>query len=264
MPPRRWVAFADDSGDPGAHGSSHFGYALLVLDSECIPEFVKARTEFRYQNRLWREAKGGNVNRPRFREAIESLEPVLDGGEAFVAACMITKEKYSGPWLNPIEQAPADPTFLRNYLVRKTLELAFDGLEDHSGDLLELVLDRVDYSDEQVLNLRRYLDADFTEFGPFKFPYVTHVTHGDSQYIEGLQVADHFARLAYGVARAVTSVESEHMARLWMRMETVVSGRSFTLAEDARNLILRRTLLREEQEEGGGRRPYTGHPPPPD
>ncbi len=241
MPPRKWVVFADDTGDPGERGSPYFGYALFAVDRVHIPEFTRFRTEFRFQIKLWAEAKGGNVNSPRFRESIECLQPLLDRGRATIAACVIAKARYGGPWLRTTENAPADPTFLRNYLVRKTLELGFDGVDWGDGDSLELVLDRVDYSDRQVLNLRRYLDSDFAELGAFAFPRVTHVTHGDSTYIDGLQVADHLARLSGAIAGGAARLESENLARRWMRIATVIAGRSFTLSSDARGALSRRT-----------------------
>lgn len=242
MPPRRWVVFADDTGDPGSGGSPHFGYAMLVVDRGALGHLVELRTAFRHSVGLYGEAKGGNVNHPRFREALDCLDPLLTGEGALVAACVITKAQYRGPWLDRDGDVPADPNFLRNYLVRKALELAFDGLE-HAESAFELVLDRVDYSDEQVLNLRRYLRGDFAEHGPFPFPRVTHVTHGDSVYIDGLQVADHFARLAYAVASGSAQPASLEIARRHMRAATIVAGRSFTFSTDARDALSRRTQL---------------------
>ena len=241
MAPRRWVAFADDTGDPGAGGSPHFGYAVLVLDREAVTHFVELRTAFRHGAKQYGESKGGNVNHPRFRQALTNMDSLLVADSATVAACMITKERFHGPWLREQGGTPSDPNFLRNYLVRKTLEMAFDGAEYGGDDSFELVLDRVDYSDEQVLNLRRYLRGDFAEHGPFPLPRVTHVTHGDSIYIDGLQVADHFARLAYAVARGNAGAESPRIAERHMRMATIVSGRSFTLSADALNGLARRT-----------------------
>ena len=156
-------------------------------------------------------------------------------------SCTIVKERYRGPWLRGADAAPADPHFLRNYMVRKTLELAFGESRYGSDASLELVLDRVDYSDEQVLNLRRYLNGEFTEYGPFRFPRITHVTHGDSVYIDGLQVADHFARLSYAIARGSARDEALALARRHMTMATIVAGRPFTLLPGARGALARRT-----------------------
>ncbi|MYI82626.1 MAG: hypothetical protein F4056_04720 [Chloroflexi bacterium] len=213
-----------------------------MVDREALSELAELRTAFRYRSGLYGESKGGNVNHPKFREALDCLDPLLTGKSAVVAASVITKARYHGPWLHPDDDVPADPNFLRNYMVRKTLELAFDG-DAYTGGAFELVLDRVDYSDEQVLNLRQYLRGDFAEHGPFPFPRVTHVTHGDSVYIDGLQVADHFARLAYAVASGSVQPESLDIARRFMRVATVVAGRSFTLSADAYNALSRRTQL---------------------
>ena len=237
MARRRWIVFADDTGDPGANGSSHFGYVVFVVDRASMADLVEARTLFRHSAKAYGESKGGDVNQEGFLKALESLATLFDKDCATAAACLITKEHYRGHWLHTRDGKPADPHFLRNYLVRKTLELGFDGATYGAGDSIDLVLDRVDYSDEQVLNLRQYLRGKFTEHGAFGFPWVSHVTHGDSLYVDGLQVADHLARLAYAVASGTAREEASALARRRMRMATVVSGRSFTLADGAQSAL---------------------------
>ena len=243
METRRWIVFADDTGDPGANGSPLFGYAVFAVDRASMANLVEARTLFRHRVGMYREPKGGNVNHERFRQALESLAPLFDEDRVTAAACLIAKERYRGHWLHARDGMPADPHFLRNYLIRKTLELGFDGAPYGVDDSIELVLDRVDYSDRQVLNLREYLRSDFAEHGAFGFPRVSHVTHGDSLYVDGLQIADHLARLAYAVARGTARDEASALARRLMRMATVVSGRSFTLADGARSALGRGTRI---------------------
>lgn len=220
MATRRWIVFADDTGDPGANGSPLFGYAVFVVDRASMADLVEARTLFRHRVEMYREPKGGNVNHERFRQALESLAHLFEEDRVTAAACLIAKDRYRGHWLHARDGMPADPHFLRNYLIRKTLELGFDGAPYGVDDSIELVLDRVDYSDEQVLNLRRYLRSDFAEHGAFGFPRVSHVTHGDSLYVDGLQIADHLARLAYAVARGTARDEASALARrlsVWLR-----------------------------------------------
>ena len=53
------------------------------------------------------------------------------------AAIHLIREHYGGPWLRDGQDAsggaiPADAGYLRNYVVRKGLELLFDGIAGHS------------------------------------------------------------------------------------------------------------------------------------
>jgi len=219
----RWVVFADDAGDPGAAGTSHFGYAMVALRRESFPAFTHARASFRHRERVFGESKSGNVESEHFRRAIDVVSELTKVGEMLVSVSMVDKSHYSGAWLHPVDGKPASATYLRNYVVRKNLEFLFDGMElDRCS--ADLVLDRVDYSDDQIANLRRYLGGEFNGQGHFRYPRITHITHADSIYLEGLQVADHVARLAYRLSSR--GLADSHYAGRFLRVQTILGRRS--------------------------------------
>lgn len=110
---------------------------------------------------------------------------------------------------------------------------------------MDVVLDRVDMSDRQILNLARYLRGDFAEYGLFGFPHPTHVTHADSRYVEGLQVVDHLARLAYAVSAGTATEQQTDLLRDFMRMHSVISSRQFAMRDEAEDGLSR--FARETQ-----------------
>lgn len=220
----RWLVFADDAGDPGEAGTSHFGYAMIAVRREHLPVLTQARAEFRVAERVFGESKSGRIDSERFRKSIQVLADRTGPAELLVATSVIDKSRYGGAWLKPSEGKPAAPIYLRNYVIRKTLEFLFDkvALERCSADL---VLDRVDYSDTQLLNLRRYLGGEFNDQGDFKYPRITHVTHADSIYVEGLQLADHVARMAYYISSR--GLPTDQKVQQYLRIQTILGGRDF-------------------------------------
>ena len=160
----RWLVFADDTGDPGETGTPYFGYALLAVEHKDLSHLIETRARFRVSQSFFAESKKGRVGSAGFDQVISDVSRSVVAGRYRVAAVLIAKDRYSGPWLRPGfdqrgQALPADPTFLRNYLVRKALALLFDGYDESAT--VELVLDRVAVSDEQIINLRDYLKGHF-------------------------------------------------------------------------------------------------------
>lgn len=188
-----------------------------------MARFVERRARFRIEQSAFGEAKGGGLAATKFLNAIEVVREQVLSGELLVACSIIDKSRYRGAWLHATPGSPPSPTFLRNYLVRKTIEFAFDGrLNDRCS--ADLILDRVDYSDEHIRNLRQYLAGKYSHAGGFTIPRITHVTHADSLYVDGLQVADHVMRLAYGVATKPT--QSLQPASGFISMQTILGQAS--------------------------------------
>ena len=225
-----WLLFADDAGDPGLLGTSHFGYAIVGVRRVDMPAFIQARAEFRVATSTYGESKGGNVRSDKFGKAISLVARDSAAGKIAVAASFIAKSKYMGAWLRPSGQSPAAPLYLRNYLIRKTIESLFDGiaLQRSSADL---VLDRVDYSDAQISNLRQYLSGEFNTSGNFLYPRITHITHADSIYVEGLQLADHVARLAYDIMS--NPGHEDQYSSDFLRIQTIIGAKDFEMKRDA-------------------------------
>ena len=232
----RWIVFADDAGAPSPNGSPYFGYALLAVDVRRYSRFVQERAEFRVANGTFNEAKQGAVTSNGFRQVIDHVGRVIERGDAACAAVFINKARYDGYWLQTSDEKPESSHFLRNYIVRKALELVFDGI-DISGATAEVVLDRVRYSVSQVENLRQYLNGNFATYGPFPIPLITDVTHADSLYVEGLQVADHLARLAHRIASRPDELEGEHARLAFLRMCSRLGAQTFEMHLDVLDIV---------------------------
>jgi len=230
----RWYVFADDAGDPHLRGSPHFGYALIAIEQSSLPRFNQARAEFRHEHQVFHEAKKGNPRSQGFQALIAQTAELVADGTLECASTFITKDRYRGPWLLERPGVPASSHFLRNYLIRHSLELLFDHAPAPPEATLELVIDRVRYSTAQVDNLRAYLNGKFNGDGRFNFPYVTDVTHADSQYVEALQVADHVARMAHQiVASRDTSPAQWGNADSFLTICTRIRGGDSTLHPEA-------------------------------
>jgi len=177
-----------------------------------------------------------------------------------VGSCIIRKPHYEGPHLRDAPDVPADPHFLRNFTIRHALEVMFEDVAFSEQDTIEVVLDRVDYNDTQVFNLRDYLNGEYAKEGAFGFPRVRYVTHADSMYVEGLQVANHLAELARRLHNCNPDMLS--LAARFMRIKTLVRSRSFKIdprAEEGRGRKARGKIMK-----AGAGDHISGHPPPPD
>lgn len=234
MPAReRWFVFADDAGNPNISGSPTFGYALVGVDRDRFDEFVASRVQLRAALGSYGEAKRARLKSAGFQIAMAGLETLAHEGVVRCAAAFITKERYKGAWLRDEPGRPRPSHWLRNYLVRKSLELMFDG-HGHEDATVEVVLDRVRYSLPQLKNFLDYLGGKFNEHGPFPIPEVTDITHADSKYVEGLQVAHHLSRLANRiVSRPDEAVANFGMAGRLLRIQTIIGGRDFQTHPDA-------------------------------
>lgn len=241
----RWFVFADDVGDPGgSRGTTHFGYALVAIPAGELRHLTEMMSRARIETETYHEAKSGGVDSPGFGAQVQRIAKLANEGRLIAGAVSIAKEKYKGRWLlagtdDAGSIVPADPNLLRNYVIRKGLELLFDGIAENEGTL-DLVLDRVSLNDAQVLNLRRYLRGEFNQYGPFAFPTPTHVTHADSRYVDGLQVADHIAKLSHRIASRPDCEPQREMARSFLRMQSIVTSRPFTMDEGANEGLTRR------------------------
>lgn len=232
----RWYLFADDSGDPGTRpgATPYFGYTVLGIERTAMPEFTEIRAKFRFQRQNFRETKTNRIFTDGYRRAFDLLTPMLKNGTLRIASSFILKDKYTGPWLKENSGIPRSSNMLRNYLMRKTIELVFQEESDLGSITFELIADRVGYNHGQLKNAYRYLRGDFTEAGPFPIPLVTDVTHADSIYVEGLQVADQIGRLASSI---ITNLESTASIRAefgdLLRIQILLGSRSFTMNPDA-------------------------------
>lgn len=236
---RRWLVFGDDVGDPGATGSPHFGYAVLAVPENRLAELVRVRAQFRVQHSVFAESKPRRPRPEHLTSALSDLHSLCEACDVRIAAALIWKQAYAGHWLRPKDGIPANSNFLRTYLVRKAIELAFDGL-DCTDDSMELVLDRNGNGERQTRNVHRYLSGDFAEHGPFAMPKVTQVLYANSLYVEALQVADLIGRAVRWQFEGKLPGDLESCLACFVRTQFIVSGRAFTLHEEARPEMERR------------------------
>lgn len=259
---RHWTAFADDTGDPGAAGTEHFGYAVLAVERSNMRHITQIAAEFRVKHEMFLEAKAW-IGSPRFQDLISKVSSACNSGVILTGASILRKANYQGPYLRDTAQAPRDPHFLRNFCVRHALEVLFADVAFEERDTLELVLDRVEYSDKQILNLRDYLNSVYAKEGAFPFPRLKHVTHASSSYVEGLQIAHHLAELAHRV-HMLADPDPAELARAFLRIKTLVSSRDFVLDPKAREGMGREGRGVRQNEERGPESTISAHPPPPD
>ncbi len=83
-------------------------------------------------------------------------------------------------------------------MLRRLLEHHFQRHRLQSNHY-DLVIDRVELTLEETLNLRRYIA------GNRSIPTPTHITHAASIYVEGLQVVHHIANGYRGVVDGGTT-----------------------------------------------------------
>ena len=204
--PRHDYIFVDESGDPGfTHdptsgqlaSSSFYIAAALHLCDDSFHELNKHVAAFRYYSGMNKELKIP-TEREEFTKLLDPIRALAEGGKNIWASVVyVDKPKYTGSYLKPGEKRPPDPVRFRNYILRRLLEHHFQRYQLQSKQY-DLVLDRIDLTLEQTLNLKRYLS------GNKNIPTPTHITHAASIYVEGLQVVHHIANAYAGVVGGST------------------------------------------------------------
>ena len=193
--PRHDYIFVDESGDPAYTIDSHSGQlasssfyvaAALHLCDDSFGDLNKHIAAFRYYSGLSRELKIP-PEREEFTKLIGPIRAMAEGGKNIWASVVyVDKLRYTGSYLKPGGERPADPIRFRNYILRRLLEHHFQRYELQS-EQYDLVLDRIELTLQQDLNLRRYLS------GNRDIPTPNNITHAASIYVEGLQVVHHIA-----------------------------------------------------------------------
>ncbi len=193
--PRHDYIFVDESGDPAyTHdpvsgqliSSSFYVAAALHLCDDSFGDLNKHIAAFRYYSGLSRELKIP-PEREEFTKLIGPIQAMAEGGKNIWASVVyLDKLEYTGSYLKPGGERPADPVRFRNYILRRLLEHHFQEYELQSSHY-DLVLDRVELTSEQRENLWQYFA------GNSDIPTPVHITHAASIYVEGLQVVHHIA-----------------------------------------------------------------------
>ena len=193
--PRHDYIFVDESGDPAfkldpASGdllsSSYYVTAALHLCDDAFRDLNRHVAAFRYYSGLSRELKIPS-QKVEFTRLLDPIRTLTEGGKnIWASAVYVDKLRYNGSYLKPGGKRPASPVRFRNYMLRRLLEHHFQRYPLQSNQY-DLVLDRIDLTNEETENLWQYIS------GNRNIPTPLHITHASSIYVEGLQVVHHIA-----------------------------------------------------------------------
>ena len=215
--------FLDESGDPGTAPGNNPIYLLagLHVTKRGLEALRVHLACFRYQHQVSKEFKswgallkdGPTVQLKAF---VETLVTLTEEGTIAATVNWLHKPSYQGnqgPYL-----AKGRSQKFRSFQLR--LLLSRHRSRGHWSDNLDIVLDRWNMSEDRYLNLRQYVEETIWGLEPRP----AHVTVADSDYVEGLQVADMYARFARGVVEGKASDWHRQMVGRLMSLEQVTGG----------------------------------------
>lgn len=215
--------FLDESGDPGTAPGNNPVYLLAgVHMTKAGLDALRVHLAcFRYQHQVAKEFKSwGSLNKPVPTNALRAFAETLATltGDGLLAGTVnwLHKPSYranQGPYLGPDQSQQ-----FRSFQVR--LLLSRHRSRGHWSDNLDVVLDRWNMTEETYLNLRRYVKEKIWGLEPRP----SHVTVADSDYVEGLQVADMYARFARRVVEGDASPWHRQVVERIMSLEQVTGG----------------------------------------
>lgn len=186
--------FVDEIGDPGNDtnrgATPYFGMAAIsVADKNYIAiRNLLSQIYWLHGTATTIDAEGENTIRAF--NILRGLKELAVRKVLSASALYIIKSDYGGRYLTWSDYGiPEDKWryFLRNYLLRHLLEHHFSA-NIPSGNI-DLVLDRVRLSDDQLINTRRYLNSEVELKEHFSIPPIRYVTNADSEYVGGLAIA---------------------------------------------------------------------------
>ena len=193
--PRHDYIFVDESGDAAFKldpvsgellSSDYYVTAALHLCDDAFRDLNRHVAAFRYYSGLNRELKIPS-QREEFKRLLDPIRGLTEGGKnIWASAVYVNKLRYNGSYLKPGGKRPASPVRFRNYMLRRLLEHHFQRYPLQSNQY-DLVLDRIDLTNEETENLWQYIS------GNRNIPTPLHITHASSIYVEGLQVVHHIA-----------------------------------------------------------------------
>lgn len=215
--------FLDESGDPGVAPGNNPVYILAgVHVTKRGLEALRVHLScFRYQHQVSKEFKEwGSLSKDpptaALRAFVDTLVALTGEGELAATVNWLHKPSYranQGPYLGEGQSQE-----FRSFQVRRLLTR-------HRGrglwsDNLDVVLDRWNMTEDRYLNLRQYIKEKIWHLEPRP----AHVTVADSDYVEGLQVADMYARFARRVVEGMASDWQAAMVDRLMSLEQVQGG----------------------------------------
>ncbi|MGA7677399.1 MAG: DUF3800 domain-containing protein [Dehalococcoidia bacterium] len=202
--------FIDETGDPGAKGSPHFGYGLLHVQHSNYRAIRHLLSQIRWLRGIFGDLSklSSKSDKNTINNILQALSTLSEAGHIMASGLYIDKSTYGGRFLNWSElEIPQKewPYYLRNYLLRHLLEYHFS-LPNVDNDEIDLVTDRILLTDNQRRNTVNYLNSK-TEIQlekPFPIPPVKHLTIADSEYICGLEIAHVLADVVNKIAEGAS------------------------------------------------------------
>jgi hypothetical protein len=209
--------FIDESGSPGMAESLPYLVVALHLSEECVHRVRQHMTAFRYHHSVVKELKdqrnAGKLT-PQTRRLLEPLADMSDASDIRATCNWLDKQTYKankGPYLDNAQ-------YFRNYQIRRVLE-RHRVRSPWSTDLLDVVLDRWSMDEDQRRNLEEYLKGNWN-----LEPRIAHVTTVDSVYVDPIQIADIYTRVARKIADGSANDEERALASRLMSIREVRGG----------------------------------------
>lgn len=215
--------FLDESGDPGTEEGNNPVYILAGLHvTKSAMESLRVHLAcFRYHHHVTKEFKDWgallkDAPTQQLKAFADTLAAMTDSGALAATVNWLQKEDYksnAGPYLGH-----GETQLFRNFQVR--LLLSRHKSRGYWSDNLDVVLDRWNMTEERYLNLRQYIKEKVWGLDPRP----AHVTLADSDYVEGLQVVDMYARFARRVIEGEASPWHQATVQKLMSLEQVTGG----------------------------------------
>ena len=202
--PKHDYLFVDESGDPGYAidpdsgkllSTPYYTAAVLHIVDDAFRYVNMHMSAFRFYSRLMNELKIP-AGREQFTTLMEPIGALAENGAGiFASAVYLDKRRYTGRYLRPDdEERQQDAVRFRNFVLRRLLEHHFR-IYSLQSNRYDLVLDRVDMTEEERGGLENYLAGNLI------IPRPNYITHASSIYVESLQIVHHIAN---GFKNAVT------------------------------------------------------------
>jgi hypothetical protein len=215
--------FLDESGDPGTAPGNNPIYLLAGLHvTKAGLDALRVHLAcFRYQHQVSKEFKSwGSLLKDQpttqLKAFVETLATLTADGLVQGTVNWLHKPSYlanQGPYLGRGQSQEFRSFQLRLLLTRHRAR-------GYWSDNLDVVLDRWNMTEERYLNLRQYVKAKIWDLEPRP----AHVTVADSDYVEGLQIADMYARFARRVVEGDGSAWHADLVGRLMSLEQVKGG----------------------------------------